>query len=517
MSELAEPLRRALALASGLGHPQALPSRPLPASPDAGPRRISQLAHRGTAFEGSWAATDIEGRLPGDLRGTLLRNGPGSKSVGGRDLQHLFDGDALVTALDFDGTGRVAVRSRFVATPERAREQLAGRMLYHEFGTAAASRWVHGYKKAPSISLLPLPGRLLAFSEADRPVALDPADLASRGTWDFGGTLRYGTSFTAHPKVDPATGDIYAYGINIVGVRRVFNPLLRVFRMAPDGSRLSVIAELPLAGFSPIHDMMVTENHLVLVICPLTIGLVGLLLRRWTVADAVGYDAARPLRIVVVRKDGSAPPVEVTSAPAAVIFHHVNAYETDGGRRIVFHSMVHEDASSLDAMRAWAAPERPALPRQWLTRFELDLAERRVVSRRPLSDGVPGDFPCIDPRLVSAPVRFVHALESPPGSDDPLDFNWLACWDLETGRVTRHRAGPGRTLGEPVLVPRPDGRGERDGWLLLLGYDAGRDETFLDVRAAVSLDLTARVWLGRHLPLGFHGTFVPACDGWRGG
>jgi all-trans-8'-apo-beta-carotenal 15,15'-oxygenase len=518
MSGEIEALQGALAIASTLGHPQAVNSQVLNSSalharvPRSEPRlqRISQLAHRGTTAEGSWEVTDIEGRLPADLRGTLLRNGPGSKSVGGRALSHFFDGDALVTSLRLEGSNRVFARSRFVATPERAKEQLLGRMLYHEFGTAADARWVHGYKKSPSISLLPLPDRLLAFSEADRPIALDPADLATRGTWNFGGTLRYGTSFTAHPKTDPVTGAIYAYGINIVGVRRVFSPLLRAFRMAPDGSRLTLIASVPLSGFSPIHDMMITDNYLVFVICPLTIGLVGLLTRRRSVADAMEYDSSKPLRIVVVRKDGSAPPIEMTSAPAATIFHHVNAYETDGGRRIVFHSMTHDNATVLDVMRAWAAPERPALPRQWVTRFELDLVRKRVVGRHTLSDGVPGDFPCIDARRVSSRVRFVHALESPPAADDPLDFNWLACWDLETRSVTRLEAGPGRTLGEPVFVPHPDGQEESEGWLLLLGYDSRRDETFLEVREAISLEFKARVWLGRHIPLGFHGTFIPA-------
>ena len=47
-------------------------------------------------------------------------------------------------------------------------------------------------------------------------------------------------------------------------------------------------------------------------------------------------------------------------------------------------------------------------------------------------------------------------------------------------------------------------------WLLAQGYDAGRDETFLELRDAGTLDFTARIWTGQHVPLGFHGNFYAA-------
>jgi carotenoid cleavage dioxygenase-like enzyme len=39
------------------------------------------------------------------------------------------------------------------------------------------------------------------------------------------------------------------------------------------------------------------------------------------------------------------------------------------------------------------------------------------------------------------------------------------------------------------------------------GYDARRDENFLEVRDAGELDFVARVWTAQHFPLGFHGNF----------
>ena len=54
-------------------------------------------------------AAAIEGTLPPELHGTLLRNGPGIFEVGGKRLPQPFDGDGLVAALSFVD-GRVFFR-----------------------------------------------------------------------------------------------------------------------------------------------------------------------------------------------------------------------------------------------------------------------------------------------------------------------------------------------------------------------------------------------------------------------
>ena len=82
--------------------------------------------------------------------------------------------------------------------------------------------------------------------------------------------------------------------------------------------------------------------------------------------------------------------------------------------------------------------------------------------------------------------------------------------DLVAPVAKRIPAGKGRTFGEPVFVPHPGQTAEDRGWLLTLGYDAVRDETFLDVRDAGTMELQARVWTGNHFPLGFHGNFYAA-------
>ena len=57
------------------------------------------------------------------------------------------------------------------------------------------------------------------------------------------------------------------------------------------------------------------------------------------------------------------------------------------------------------------------------------------------------------------------------------------------GETRRLPAEPGRALGETVFAPRPNGRGEDDGWLLLQGYDARRNENYVEIRDASTGDV----------------------------
>jgi len=58
-----------------------------------------------------------------------------------------------------------------------------------------------------------------------------------------------------------------------------------------------------------------------------------------------------------------------------------------------------------------------------------------------------------------------------------------------------------------VKTLHPGENEETRGWLLMQGYDAFRDENYLEIRDADMLDFIARVWTAQHFPLGFHGNF----------
>jgi all-trans-8'-apo-beta-carotenal 15,15'-oxygenase len=79
--------------------------------------------------------------------------------------------------------------------------------------------------------------------------------------------------------------------------------------------------------------------------------------------------------------------------------------------------------------------------------------------------------------------------------------------DFASGKADRMDAEPGHALEEAVFVPKPGTMAEGEGWLMHQGYSAVRNETYLDIRDAATLESAARIWTGQHFPLGLHGNF----------
>src|SRR5437868_5314675 len=75
----------------------------------------------------------VEGAIPSWLSGMLLRNGPAKFEVGGRTVNHWFDGMAMLHRFSFAG-GEVSYANRFLRS--RAYEEAAaGQIAYREFAT----------------------------------------------------------------------------------------------------------------------------------------------------------------------------------------------------------------------------------------------------------------------------------------------------------------------------------------------------------------------------------------------
>lgn len=98
-------------------------------------------------------------------------------------------------------------------------------------------------------------GHLLALKEDSPPYAVDPVTLETKGIYDFEGQLP-SLTFTAHPKFDPATGEMVCFGYEARGDG---TPDVCYYSVSASGQFTEVVwlvAPLP----AMIHDFAVTDN-----------------------------------------------------------------------------------------------------------------------------------------------------------------------------------------------------------------------------------------------------------------
>jgi all-trans-8'-apo-beta-carotenal 15,15'-oxygenase len=439
---------------------------------------------------------EVDGRVPDGLAGTLYRVGPAKLDL----AHHLFDGDGLVSAVRFQPGGGVSCATRFVRTRKYLAEAEASRPMARGFGTLRPGgplRNILQVSTAPSnaanTSLMFTAGRLLALWEAGHPWQIDPATLETIGEMDFDGSLEARTPFSAHPHWDPATGDIFNFGM-VYGRKNA----LANFRIDKSG-RLHQLGRVSIPGPVMNHDFIITDRMLVFCLNPLRLRLLRFLSGQAAFGDALEYRDQDATTIVLVPRHGGAP--VYVEAPAWFQFHFAAAFD-DGDDVVIDLSRYdsYDDIGPyLKDYRAGAIGKPPTL---W--RYRISPQARRAEGHRLSPQGL--EFPQVDGRLVTGGYRRVYCVfvDSQRGL-----AGQIGRVDLATAETDAWDPGAGSLPSEPIFVPRPDSAAEGDGWLVALVYDSERrasDAVVLDAR-----DLAAGPVCTAHLPVStgitFHGTW----------
>ena len=96
----------------------------------ASPQRGFESLEEETRIDG----LPVQGQLPPWLTGSLLRTGPAKWEVGGRSMNHWFDGLAMLHRFSF-GDGAVSYANRFLQTSAWRAAHDTGKIAYSEFAT----------------------------------------------------------------------------------------------------------------------------------------------------------------------------------------------------------------------------------------------------------------------------------------------------------------------------------------------------------------------------------------------
>ncbi|WP_337185542.1 carotenoid oxygenase family protein [Phenylobacterium sp.] len=456
------------------------------------------------------ADVPVEGDLPPALSGTLYRIGPNPRFPPLGPYNPL-QGEGMIHAFRIGG-GRVAYRNRWVRTRRWRLEDAAGRALFATGDPRLGDASVAGVdgQGAANTQMVFHAGRLLALEEGHPPFEVAPGTLDPIGPYDFGGALE--GPMTAHPKLDPRTGEMVFFG-NFPDRR--FDGALAL-HMADAAGRL--VRSARIAGPYPalVHDFAITARWVVFVVCPLTLSLERLRAGRPPVAWEPGRGSWLGL---IPRAGGEA---SWRPAPPGMAWHTLNAFEADGAIHLdlclqAAPAFPLADSGADSGAGSWAdgATTPEADLRQRLYRWSFAPEGGEVATRR-LSDEV-CEYPRIDERFLGWPCRYGFlGAGGGPGTGDLL-HRAIGVFDHAEGRMALWRAGPGQSVSEPVFAARPGSDREGDGWLLSVVYEAAEDRSWLGVfdAGAAEAGPIARADLPHRVPAGFHGIFVASRVGGR--
>jgi all-trans-8'-apo-beta-carotenal 15,15'-oxygenase len=464
----------------------------------------------------------IEGAIPADLHGTLLRNGPGSLSVQGTPLKNLIDGPGFVQAVCLHD-GRATVQARFVETQTKQREDAAGRPLFGTFSQPPPYRFfdiLRGRMLAypANTNFVAHGGIGLALYENDWPYEIDLATLeTSRAHGGTGhtnlGILRPSQCFSAHPRHHAESHSLYNLGCEH---RRTWSwsegvaaqTVLSLYRRDLSGTTVRCFEKTLRFPAALVHDMVLTANKAVILVSPLVLApTLGVVLGLQSPDHAVKWRPELHSDLLVF--DLQTQQMEHHTLPASLCFHLVNAFVTDGTLKL---DACQFDNADVVRITADMLQGRPVAHHQaQLVRWQADA--QGCWQSQPIGN-VKLDWPRVAPADVGRPYRFIYGntwdrLSALP--DLPVRV------DLDTQQAeVRPLARPGLYAGEPLPVPKaPHLRvSPSDVYILQMVDNVLTEASELHIYdgAQPTSPPLCRLQMPVRLPYGFHTNWLDAHD-----
>ncbi len=445
----------------------------------------------------------VFGAIPAHLRGSLYRNGPARLERGGQRVGHWFDGDGAILGIHFTPDGATGVY-RYVETAEWQAEERSGQWQYGGYGMVAPGAFWQRFKtpkNAANTSVLALPDRLLALWEGGLPHALDLATLETTSLDDLGG-LAPELSYSAHPKVDAQTGDIYNFGISFGK-----NAVMHVYRSDRTG-QIRKTNTIALNGLPLVHDFVLAGAYLIFVIPPVRMAVLPVLARLKSFSDALTWQPEEGTQILVVDRD-TLQLVSRGEADPWFQWHFTNGCVNEQGN-VVVDIVRYADFQTNQHLKEVAAgmTETTALGTLW--RIQLDPKSGHVHETFELCDRS-CEFPVVKPHTVGQPWQDTYLSLHQPGVDPSQElFGAIGHFNHQTGTLTETQLAEQFYLTEPTYAPDP--HNSNRGWILTVVYDGQQDHSQVWVFASDRLEdePICRLALPEVIPLGFHGTWKSA-------
>ena len=394
--------------------------------------------------------------------------------------------------------GRASYRNRWVRTPKWLAEHDAGRALFGGFGRRLGNvpEGTTQDSGVANTNIVFHAGRLLALEEGHMPTEIEPGTLATRGYQTYRDAIA--GPFTAHPKLDPVTGEMVFFGYNAGGP---FTPKVSYGVVGANGE-VSQFERFDAPYASMVHDFIVTEKHVLFPILPLT----GSMERAMGGRPPYAWEPDKGAYVGVMKRGGSTKDIIWFRGDSCYVFHVMNAWED--GQRIIADVMQFAEPPLFPYPDG--RPTDPAKSKARLCRWTFDLSGGTDRFTQHYQDETTGEFPRIDDRHAGLAYRHGWYACGNPAGAAASGLSGIVHVDHKANRRAQYLLPDGDTISEPVFVERGAEAAEGDGWLIAAVWRARENRSDVAVFNAQDVESgpVALVKLGHRVPDGFHGNWV---------
>jgi len=417
----------------------------------------------------------VTGTIPAALYGRYLRMGPNPMAPDPAKY-HWFAGDGMIHGIRIEGGRALWYRNRWI------RSEAVTKALHEERTEGPRHLF-----DTVNTNVMGFAGKVLGLVEAgSTPVEIGET-LDTLCYTDFDGSLH--GSFTAHPHVDPLTGEMLGICYD---ASKWFS--VRYVVVTPEG-RTRREVKIPVRNGPMIHDSAFTQRFAIILDLPVTFSLK---------AAITGYDfpfrwnESHAARIGLLPREGEAADIIWCPVDPCYIFHAVNSYDAPDGS-VILDVVVHDRMF----LESTAGPDSH---RTALERWTLDPVAGTVA--RSVIDPTPQEFPRPDERRLGQPYRFAYTM----ALTAPFLGTGLFKHDLKAGTRQAHDFGPRRHPCEFMFVPAHAEAEEDEGWLIGFVIDAAAETTDLVILDARNFEGApqASIHIPHIVPPGFHGNWLQA-------
>jgi carotenoid cleavage dioxygenase-like enzyme len=479
-------------------------------------------------------ASIISGSIPSDISGVFMRVGPNPIPGNiGKKRYHWFDGHGMIHSMRIINSS-VMYSNQYVKTPRYNIESEKGKSIFVMLGemqgvvgilkllwnTVARKEALFNTSPnkigAANTAIVHYGKKLFVCHEASLPFAIqwhDNNSFSSVGYDDMHGGLHY--ALTAHPKVDPRDGNLYFVSYSpLPGEPSITYGAIR-------DNYVLKMSGLDLPESPWVHDMMITENYILVLESSVVFSPAGILRD-----GPFHFDFNKPFRVGVAHKYGEDVKVLNTdgsqvyrgdsiqwfeAAGPALLVHAVNAWE-EGGKIVLWAPLASAfDGNLYSGIRSFR-----------MYRITLNL-EEGTMSRGTITREYDVEFPRIHPDYLGVPSRYAFAsIQDPTGDGTFVGFVKFDLFDRVIVAVVEFP--PLLVSGEMVPIKKQSwlsappsgysGDGSDRVYLASFFFDKEFNGTEWRVYDGESMvgEPVVRVRVPRKVPYGFHGEWIAEAD-----